>query len=180
MVNGRNIIIFVKILFFHNSIVKESINGNDFIVVTPSGQCLTVLLPPILSSSHLYLPYLVHTQKRALSKEEKEEYYLDFSFFMKNRYSDEIAKQHLSDESSIDMEVIRTEEQLLVNHRLYLRGILSRKNGLLTLSYNKDCKLVISAKEINSLNVTRISNKLINRIKIVSMEYSVQLLVLVF
>lgn len=99
---------------------------------------------------------------------------------MKNRYSDEIAKQHLSDESSIDMEVIRTEEQLLVNHRLYLRGILSRKNGLLTLSYNKDCKLVISAKEINSLNVTRISNKLINRIKIVSMEYSVQLLVLVF
>ena len=99
---------------------------------------------------------------------------------MKNRFSDEIAKKHLSDESSIDMEVIRTEEQLLVNHRLYLRGILSRKNGILTLSYNKDCKLVISAKEINSLNVTRISNKLINRIKIVSMEYYVQLLVLVF
>ena len=99
---------------------------------------------------------------------------------MKNRFSDEIAKKHLSDESSIDMEVIQTEEQLLVNHRLYLRGILSRKNGLLTLSYNKDCKLVISAKEINSLNVIRYSNRVMNRIKIVLMESYVHLQVLVF
>lgn len=73
LVNGKNTITLVTILFIVNMIVKESINGSDFIVVTPNGQCVTVVLPPTLSSTHLYLPSLVRTQKRVLSKEEREE-----------------------------------------------------------------------------------------------------------
>lgn len=46
------------------------------------------------------------------------------------------------------------EEELLVNHHVYLKGILKKENGMYTLSYGKGSKLTISSKEIASINVS--------------------------
>lgn len=52
------------------------------------------------------------------------------------------------------MEVVKVEEELLVNHHVYLKGILKKENGMYTLSYGKGSKLTISSKEIASINVS--------------------------
>lgn len=146
---GKNKLLHVLFRLRVLTIVKEELYGSNFILVTPSGECITVLLPEVFPSHHVHIPYLVKTPKRLMNKEEYES-----SFFLQHSFCDEIARQHLSDEASIDMEVVKVEEELLVNHHVYLKGILKKENGMYTLSYGKGSKLIISSKEITSLNVS--------------------------
>ena len=74
-------------------------------------------------------------------------------FSFDRRFKEEIARSHLTDESAVDMEIIHTEEQLTVNQTVYLRGVLTKKNGSFFLSASNTCKLTLSAKPIEQIKV---------------------------
>ena len=72
----------------------------------------------------------------------------------KSRFKEQIAQCHLSDEKAVDMDLIRVEEQLTINQQIYVRGVLTKKNGVFTLNASNTCKLTLSARPIDIINVT--------------------------
>lgn len=93
---GKNRLLHV--LFSVNTIiiVKEELYGSNFILVTPSGECITVLLPDILPSHHIHIPYLVKTPKRLMNKEEYESLiYFDVVSVMKSHVNISLMKHLL-------------------------------------------------------------------------------------
>ena len=102
-----------------------------------------------LSPYKTSLPYSI--AKKAFESKGKR----GVCLFTKNkrfRLCDEIAMAHLSEEA-FDTGLIRSEEVLSVNQYAYLSGVLSKRNSQYVLTYSNTCKLTISSKELNSLNV---------------------------
>ena len=116
--------------------MESRITGATFDLVTSNGQLIIVSIPEVILPHNLILLNLNSFQRRELVGEEKEPYLPD------------IERAHFSENRPIDESVVTREEGMKPSQTVYVRGILSKKDGKFCVHSSGITTLTVSTRSI--------------------------------